>query len=84
MKQEDLRRFLPSPEKFADAFGVGSNRTSISPIDAGGVILAAIKGLHLRSARNATELGDLRREIEEIRGLLGSPPGRAGAPGESA
>lgn len=79
MKQGDLRRFVPAPEKFADAFGVGSKRSSIAALDACGVVLAAVKGLHLRTEKRADELRALRREIEELRGLLEGPEGRAAA-----
>lgn len=81
MEDGDLRSFIPSPEEFAAAFGVGSDSSSLSAIDACGVILASLKALHQRATGRETELKALRLDLEEIGGLLRELEERS-SPGE--
>ncbi len=68
-----VRHIGPMAQDFAAAFGVGENDRTISTVDADGVALAAIQGLHeLMTAKDA-ELVDLRQRLAAVeRALLHS------------
>jgi hypothetical protein len=63
------RHLGPVAQDFHAAFGLGSNDTTISTVDAAGVSLAAIQGLNakLEAANDA-----LRSEIAELRAMIES------------
>jgi hypothetical protein len=75
---ESTRHFGPVAEDFQQVFGLGNGKT-ISTVDAQGVSMAAIQGLHdlvrekegeLASLRGDNEA--LRAEVEELRSLIES------------
>jgi trimeric autotransporter adhesin len=64
-----IRHIGPVAQDFRAAFGLGSNDTTISTVDAAGVSLAAIQGLNAKlEAANAA----LRAEIDALRALIES------------
>lgn len=62
-KAPDYRVFMPSPERFAALFGVGGDPTRIHPVDACGVILSALQGLHEAVRAQQAEIEQLRRAM---------------------
>ena len=58
-----IRHIGPVSEDFFDAFGLGSDDTHISTIDADGVALAAIKGLY-------EIVKEQQEEIERLKALM--------------
>jgi hypothetical protein len=68
------RHLGPMAQDFRAAFGLGSDDKTIATIDADGIALAAIQGLHAtleaeRAARDA-EIAQLRRELAALRAEL--------------
>lgn len=57
-----IRHIGPTAQDFAAAFAVGETNTGISVVDADGVALAAIQGLHEISTEQSAELAALRAE----------------------
>lgn len=57
----------PRADTFAAAFGVGGDPNQIHSVDACGVTLAAVKGLHQLVLEQARELRAIESEIEETR-----------------
>jgi hypothetical protein len=55
-------------QDFAAAFGLGADDRHIFPLDAGGVALAAIQGLHGLVQAQGTRLEALERELTALRG----------------
>ena len=68
-EDEDERHFGPVAEDFQAAFQLGDGKT-ITNIDADGVALAAIQGLHSLLQERDAELNALRSEVAELRRLL--------------
>jgi hypothetical protein len=69
-----IRHLGPMAQDFYAAFGLGANETSIGTIDADGVALAAIQGLHQLMQQKDVRIGLLeermqvqQRELEELR-----------------
>jgi hypothetical protein len=69
-----IRHLGPMAQDFHAAFGLGANETSIGTIDADGVALAAIQGLHKLMQRKDVRIGVLeermqvqQRELDELR-----------------
>ncbi len=58
----DIRHLGPTAQDFYSAFGLGSSNTQISTVDADGVALAAIQGLHSLLSEQATDLEQLHTE----------------------
>jgi hypothetical protein len=78
-----IRHIGPMAQDFNPAFGIGEFENGITTIDADGVALAAIQGLHqtltdevsrLRetATAQATELAQLKAQLGELRALLES------------
>ena len=59
-----VRHMGPMAEDFYGTFGLGADDEHISPLDANGVALAAIQGLHELSQRQAARLGELEETIQ--------------------
>ena len=67
-KGETARHLGPMAQDFAAAFNLGADDRHIFPLDAAGVALAALQGLHdLVQAQN-TRLEALERELAALRG----------------
>jgi hypothetical protein len=66
-KGETVRHLGPMAQDFAAAFGVGADDRHIFPLDASGVALAAIQGLHGLVRDQAARLEALDRELTALR-----------------
>jgi hypothetical protein len=66
-KGESARHLGPMAQDFAAAFGLGADDRHIFPLDAGGVALAAIQGLHGLVHAQAARLEVLDRELAAFR-----------------
>lgn len=64
---EAVRHIGPMADDFHAAFGVGDDPRAISVVDAQGVALAAIQGLHKLVREKDEEIGGLRRELEALK-----------------
>ena len=69
-KGEPVRHLGPMAQDFAAAFGLGADDRHIFPLDAAGVALAAIQGLHALVQAQATRLATLERELMALRGEI--------------
>ena len=67
-KGEPARHLGPMAQDFAAAFGLGPDDRHIFPLDAAGVALAAIQGLHGLVQAQAARLEVLDRELAALRG----------------
>lgn len=67
-KGETARHLGPMAQDFAAAFGLGADDRHIFPLDAGGVALAAIQGLHGLVQAQRVRLEALERELTALRG----------------
>jgi len=65
-----VRHIGPTAQDFAAAFAMGDSDTSITTVDADGVALAAIQGLHQKLADKEAEMESLKREMAEVKELL--------------
>lgn len=65
-----IRHIGPMAQDFHAAFGVGEDARHIANIDADGVALAAIQGLHQIVKEQEQELDSLRREVAEMKELV--------------
>ena len=73
-----VRHMGPMAQDFAAAFGVGPDDRHIDLLDASGVALAAIQGLHQLAQVQAAELQALRAELRALRAEIRlSPAGSA-------
>ena len=76
----DTRHIGPAAQDFHAAFGLGGDDRRIATVDADGVALAAIQGLHGKLAEREREIRELRQRLERLEKLLESPaPGTGGA-----
>jgi hypothetical protein len=70
------RHMGPVAEDFHALFGLGGDASSISTVDASGVALAAIQGLHrkLEAERDAllAENAELRARLDRLEALIGA------------
>lgn len=64
---ESVRHLGPMAQDFAAAFGLGADDRHIHALDAAGVALAAIQGLHALAEAQARRLGALERESHALR-----------------
>ena len=62
-----VRRLGPVAQDFHAAFGLGSDDKSISTVDASGVALAAIQGLHQLLQEKDVRIATLENQISELR-----------------
>jgi hypothetical protein len=67
-RDEPARHLGPMAQDFAAAFGLGQDDRHIFPLDAAGVALAAIQGLHGLVEAQAARLQALGREVAALRG----------------
>ena len=67
-KGEATRHLGPMAQDFAAAFGLGADDRHIFTLDATGVALAAIQGLHDLVRAQEARLGMLERELTALRG----------------
>ena len=68
----DVRHMGPAAQDFHAAFGLGHSNRSITTVDADGVALAAIKGVHALLVRHGDTIREQAREIEQLRAELRS------------
>ena len=66
-----VRHIGPVAQDFARAFNVGYDDKSISSIDASGVALTAIKGLHQVAKEKDAKIAAMQRELAAIKAKLG-------------
>jgi hypothetical protein len=69
-----IRHIGPMAQDFAAAFRVGADDRHIHMLDAGGVALAVIQGLHGLVRAQAAELGALSREVATLRATQRAEP----------
>jgi hypothetical protein len=69
-KGERIRHLGPMAQDFAAAFGLGADDRHIHTLDAAGVALAAIQGLHAVAEAQAARLAALEREAAILRAEL--------------
>jgi hypothetical protein len=67
-KGEAVRHLGPMAQDFAAAFGLGADDRHIFTLDAAGVALAAIQGLHGLVRAQQSRLEGLERELTALRG----------------
>ena len=69
--QDDaIRHIGPMAQDFKAAFGVGENDTTITTVDADGVSLAAIQGLHHIVQEKEGEIRELKEAMMELKELV--------------
>jgi hypothetical protein len=66
-KGEPVRHLGPMAQDFAAAFGLGADDRHIFTLDAAGVALAAIQGLHALAQAQQARLDALERELTALR-----------------
>jgi hypothetical protein len=67
-----IRHIGPVAQDFYDAFGAGEDNRHITTIDADGIALAAIQGLHEIVQQKDQELMDLRRRLDALEAAIAS------------
>ena len=65
-----IRHIGPTAQDFAAAFGVGEDERHISTVDADGVALAAIQGLHQVVKEKDAEIEALRQDVAELKAAV--------------
>jgi Chaperone of endosialidase len=70
-QDQKIRHMGPMAQDFSAAFGLGEDDKHISTVDADGVALAAIHGLHQMMQRKNREIAQLRRKLRAIEAKLG-------------
>ena len=60
----------PVAQDFHRILGVGSDDRTIASLDAAGISLAAVKRLYERSRSQEEEIGELRKKIERLEGVI--------------
>jgi endosialidase-like protein len=68
-KGESARHLGPMAQDFAAAFGLGQDDRHIFPLDAAGVALAALQGLHALVQTQGARLETLEREVAALRAV---------------
>lgn len=66
----ETRHVGPVAQDFHASFNLGTDDKHISTVDEGGVALAAIKGLHEVVQEKDQEIQSLKRDLQELRGLV--------------
>jgi hypothetical protein len=61
-----IRHIGPMAQDFYAAFGLGTGDTTINTVDADGVALAAIQGLHAQNQEQAEHIADLEAENADL------------------
>jgi hypothetical protein len=67
-----IRHIGPTAQDFYAAFGVGEDNRHISTIDADGVALAAIQGLHEIVREKDAQINDLQQRVDDLEARLSS------------
>jgi hypothetical protein len=87
VEPDHVRHIGPTAQDFHAAFGVGSDSTTISSIDEGGVALAGVQALDTRTIGQQARIDALEREnaklharLDAMERLLRVQPARASAP----
>jgi len=70
-------------QDFRAVFGLGEIPTGIATVDADGVALAAIQGLHRIVKENDAELQELKRSMAELKAQMNQLSGRRDAGAQS-
>ena len=65
-QDESIRHIGPMAQDFSAAFGVGEKETMITTIDADGVALAAIQGLHEIVKEQQERIAALEKKLAEL------------------
>jgi trimeric autotransporter adhesin len=66
----EVRHMGPMAQDFFRAFGLGDSPRYIATVDADGVALAAIKGLHAKVRAQGHTVGSLKRDVGLLRSLV--------------
>ena len=69
-KDDDASHVGPMAQDFHEAFGLGTDDRHIATVDADGVALAAIQGLHQKLEEKDAEIEELRRDIIELKAAI--------------
>jgi hypothetical protein len=72
-QDESIRHIGPMAQDFHAAFSVGEDDKHITTIDADGVALAAIQGLHQLIVEKDVQISDLNARIARLEALLNAP-----------
>jgi hypothetical protein len=75
-----VRHLGPTAQDFRAAFGVGDSDRGISAVDADGVALAAIQGLHQLLREKESEIQELKAAVAELRRRQDAMPAASPAP----
>ena len=67
----EIAHIGPIAEEFAEIFALGGDDKSICTVDADGVALAAIQGLHEIIEEKDAEIADLRDRLDALENLVG-------------
>ena len=67
---ENLRHLGPTAQEFFAAFELGATEEGIMGVDADGVALAAIKGLHALLEEKETQIQALQQQLENLQAQL--------------
>ncbi len=79
----DVKHVGPMAQDFRAVFGLGEIPTGIATVDADGVALAAIQGLHRIVKENDAELQELKRSMAELKAQMNQLSGRRDAGAQS-
>ncbi|MBN1889354.1 MAG: tail fiber domain-containing protein [Thermoflexales bacterium] len=77
---ERVRHMGPMAQDFYAAFGLGESERYISSVDADGVALAAIQGLHTRIETLEADNAELRARLDALEAKVNGSPAQAQAP----
>ena len=83
-KGETVRHLGPMAQDFSAAFGLGADDRHIHVIDASGVALTAIQGLHALVRAQADRLAVLEHDVAALRGVHGENEAAGGIHGVGA
>jgi Skp family chaperone for outer membrane proteins len=79
-----VRHLGPTAQDFHAAFGLGESERAIATVDADGVALAAIQGLNQKLTeelkQKATEITELKQQLDEIKTMLRALAEKKGTP----
>lgn len=65
-----IKHVGPTAQDFYAAFGLGADEKTIGTVDADGIALIGVKALNTKSAKQATEIEQLRNENSELKKRL--------------
>jgi len=70
VEADGVKHLGPTAQDFYSAFGLGESDRAIGAVDADGVALAAIKGLHQLVREKDAEIQELKSAVAELRQLI--------------